>query len=71
MDITTTSKLLISGIYYVIMGILALFSIFGVYVLLRYGKSTPLTGLVSIIYAIFFITAFLASFATLHAIQNL
>lgn len=71
MDLSNIAKLIISGIYYILMGILALFSIFGVYILLRYGRSLAVTGLVSILYSIFFLTAFLASFASLKAIQGL
>lgn len=71
MDLSNTAKLIISGIYYILMGILGLFSIFGVYILLRYGRSLAITGLISILFSIFFITAFLASFASLKMIQNL
>lgn len=66
-----TAKLLIAGIYYVLVGILALFSLFGVYILIRYGRTVPITTLVSIAFAIFFLTALAASYGSLLAIQAL
>ena len=71
MDLSSIAKLLISSVYYIIVGLLALFSAFGVYILLRYGRTIPLTVLISIIYAIFFLTAVAASYNALLAIQKL
>lgn len=68
MDLTTAAQLLIQGIYYIIVGILALFSAFGVYILLRYGRSIVTASLVSVIYTIFFVVALLSSYASLKAL---
>ena len=64
----STPNLLISGIYYVITGMLALFSLFGVYVLMRYAKSTLLAFSVCIFYAFIFLTILNNSYLTLQSL---
>jgi amino acid transporter len=71
MELSTAAQLLLQGIYYVLVGFLALFSIFGVYILLRYGRTVSIAGLVSIGYTIFFTVALLSSYASLRAIISL
>lgn len=70
MDLTNTSKLIIASIYYIIVGALALFSTFGVYILIRYGRTIPVSVLVSTMYVIFFATSLLASYSTLRSVLN-
>ena len=42
MNLSSPQNLLIAALYYALVGLLTFFSIFGVYVLIRYGKSIPL-----------------------------
>ena len=44
MNLSTPNNLLIAGVYFVLVGIMALFSLFGVYILIRYGKSVPFSS---------------------------
>lgn len=62
------SNLLITGIYYVLVGIMTFFSIFGVYVLIRYGQNRSLALLVSFLFAGFFLSALWQSYHTLNLI---
>jgi len=64
----TPASLIISGIYYVLIVFLALFSIFGVYILIRYGKSRPFSLTLAIIYSLFFLTILFQSYQTLHSL---
>jgi hypothetical protein len=68
MDLSTPANLLIAGIYYVIVGIMAFFSIFGVYILIRYGKSSSMALTVSLIYSFFFLVILASSYRTLQSI---
>jgi hypothetical protein len=68
MNLSDPANLLIAGIYYIIAGILTLFSIFGVYVLIRYGKSTLLAFSVSVFYSFIFLAILGSSYATLQTI---
>jgi fatty acid desaturase len=70
MDFASITKLIIATIYYIIVGALAFFSAFAVYILLRYGRNLPVTVLVSVVYVIFFMTALASSYSALRAIQN-
>ena len=69
MDLTNPGNLIIAAIYYILVGIMAFFSIFGVYVLIRYGKSRTLSVVVSIIYIIFFLQILEQSYRTLQSIH--
>ena len=68
MNLSSPANLLIAGIYYVLVGILSFFSVFGVYILIRYGKSTPLAFAVSLLYAFFFLQILSASYQTLQGL---
>lgn len=68
MDLSNPANLLIAGIYYLLVGVLSFFSIFAVYVLIRYGKSTLLTLLVSLLYTFFFLKILAESYSSLNAI---
>lgn len=55
MDFSNFNILLISGVYYILVILISFFSLFGVYILVRYGKS-PLLGLgVALIYSFIFV----------------
>jgi hypothetical protein len=65
---STPANLLISGIFYVVVGIMGFFSLFGIYILMRYGKSVIFSLALAILYAIFFLQILAESYATLHTI---
>jgi putative flippase GtrA len=67
---STPANLLISGIYYVVVGIMGFFSLFGVYILLRYGKSVLFSSALAILYAIFFLQILAESYSTLHTLLS-
>lgn len=62
------ANLLIAGIYYIVVGILTFFSIFGVYVLIRYGEKRVLSLLVVLAYSFFFLSMLAQSYASLQNI---
>ncbi len=68
MDPSNPVNLLIAGIYYVVAGIMAFFSIFAVYILIRYGQSKLLSLAIGVIYGFFFLTILAQSFHTLKSI---
>ncbi len=61
-------NLLIAGIYWVLVAILGFFSLFGVYILIRYGQSRPLALSIAAVYAFFFLKIFIESYNTLKTI---
>lgn len=62
------NNVLIGGVYYTLVIILSFFSIFGVYILIRYGKSTPIALTTSIVYSVFFLKILMTSYLTLQTI---
>lgn len=68
MEPVSPANVLIAGVYYVLVGILTFFSLFGVYVLIRYGKSRTTALGVSLLYVIFFLTILTSSYRTLGEI---
>jgi len=64
----TPLNLLISAVFYIVAGVIAFFSLFGVYILIRYGKSIIFAFVLSVVYALFFILLFAQSYATLHTL---
>lgn len=68
MDTTSPANLLIAGIYYVLAGVLTFFSIFGVYILIRYGKSKTTSLAIAVIYSIIYLKILAESYGTLRAI---
>lgn len=64
------TNLLISGIYYVFVGIMGFFSLFGVYILIRYGRSVIFSSVLAIIYSIFFLQILVQSIRTLHTLLS-
>ena len=67
---STPQNLLILGIYYVVVGIIGLFSLFGVYILIRYGKSKIFAFVLAILYAFFFLQILAGSYLTLHTLLS-
>lgn len=65
---STPANLLISGIYYVVVGLISFLSLFGVYILLRYGKSVIFSLALAILYAIFFLQILAETYTTLHTL---
>jgi len=51
-----TNNLLISGLYYIFIFFISLFSIFAVYLLVRYGRSIIISLLGSLLYVFVFLT---------------
>jgi len=49
------ANLIIAGVYYVLAVIITFFSLFGVYVLLRYGQSRAFSLVVTVIYSVLFL----------------
>jgi hypothetical protein len=70
MDSSNATNLLISGIYYIFVGIMGFFSLFGVYILIRYGKSIIFSLVLAVVFSIFFLQILAASHATLHTLLS-
>ncbi len=63
--------LTISVVYYIIIAGLALFSLFGVYILVNHGRSRYLSLSSSAIFILWFLGLLLASQTTLHSLLTL
>jgi hypothetical protein len=70
MVLSTPGSVLVMCLYYVLVGILSFFSVFGVYVLIRYGKSIPFTLSIAIVYSFFFIKILAETYQTLHGLLS-
>jgi hypothetical protein len=68
MSFSPIANLIISGIYYVLVGGMTFFSAFGVYVLLRYGQNRMLSLLVALMFSFFYLSMLAQSYATLQSI---
>ena len=68
MNLSDPSNLIIAAIYYIAAGILSIFSIFGVYLLIRYGKSTLLAFSVCVFYIFIYLSILGSSYAALQAL---
>jgi hypothetical protein len=68
MDLSTPANLLVAGIYYLIVGLLTFFSLFGVYILIRYGKSTILSLIVAVLFSLIYLQILAQSYQTLRNI---
>lgn len=68
MDLSNPANLIIAVIYYAFTGVLALFSLFGIYVLMRYGKSTLLALVISLFFCLFFLTILANSYQSLQSL---
>lgn len=67
-DSSNILLLILQVVYYIAIGVLAIFGLFGVYLLAAHGRSRILSLTVSLIYILFFLTMLGASEATLHSI---
>ena len=70
MNLSNPTNLLIAGIYYILAGIITFFSVFGVYILIRYGKSTPLALTIALLYSFIFLEILNQSYQTLQSITS-
>ncbi len=70
MNFSNPASLLIAGIYYLLVTVLSFFSIFGVYILIRYAKSRPLAFSVAVVYAFFFLKILSETHQTLTALLS-
>jgi len=68
MNLANPANLIIAGLYIALVGILGFFAIFGVYVLIRYGKSTPLAVTISLLFSFIFLQILTQSYITLQKI---
>ena len=68
MNLSSPTNLLIAGLYFVLVGLLTLFSLFGVYILIRYGRTAPLAVAIAVVYALFFIKILAETYSTLHGL---
>jgi len=68
MDLSNLQSLAITGAYYLITGVLVFFSLFGIYILLRHGKSTLLTLFISLLYSLFFLIILAHSYQALKSL---
>ena len=68
MNLSNPANLIIACIYYVLAGVLTFFSIFGIYILIRYGKSTPFTLTVALLYGFIFLQILNQSYQTLQSV---
>jgi len=68
-DPKTILQLILYSAYYIAIGVLAIFSLFGVYLLAAHGRSRLLSLVVSLVYIIFFLSMLGVTEATLHSIS--
>jgi hypothetical protein len=68
MNYGTPENLIIAGLYYLLTGGLCFFSIFGVYVLIRFARNTLLALVISLVFSLFFLTILSESHQTLSKI---
>lgn len=61
-------SVVLSLIYYVVVGVLTLLSAFAVYILLRYGKNRLLSLVVSVCYCLFYLQILAQSFRTYQSL---
>lgn len=65
MDTSNPISLIISSLYYVIVIVLSFFSLFSVYILLRYGRNRSVSLAVCLIFALFYLTILQHSYSLL------
>ncbi len=68
-DTKTILQLILYATYYIAIGVLAIFSLFGVYLLAAHGRNRLISLIVSLVYIIFFLTMLGVSEATLRSIS--
>ena len=70
MDFSNPNNLLIAAVYFLLVSVLAFFSLFGVYILIRYGRSTPLALAVSVTYGVIFIKILASTYLLLSSLLS-
>lgn len=68
MNLSDPANLVLAGIYFVITGIMTFFSIFGVYILMRYGRSTLFAFGLSVFYVFIYISILGSSYNSLQTL---
>ncbi len=68
MNLSNPINLIIASIYFVVVGIMVFFSIFCVYVLVRYGEKRSLSLVVTLLFCMFFLSILAQSYSTLQSI---
>lgn len=69
MNPQSPATLLVTGIYYALVLVLSVFSIFGVYLLIRYGRSRSLSLSIALAYSIFFLVLLSQSYSLLQSLS--
>ena len=70
MTLSFPASVLVLCLYYVLVGILTFFSLFGVYIFIRYGKTIPLTLAISAVYGLLFIKILTETYQTLKTLLS-
>ena len=65
-----STNLVVEGIYYILTALMALFSVFGIYILVRYGRTLAFALALGIIYGLFFLIILSQSYQTLKLLLN-
>lgn len=68
MNLSDPINLIIAVVYYIFAGVLTFFSIFAVYIFIRYGKSILLAFCVSVFYVFIFLIILNNSYQTLQTL---
>ena len=68
MDSTDLTHTIVAIFYYILMIPLAVFSAFGIYIFIRYGKTQPFALFTSAIFLIIFFALFMTSFRLLQTL---
>lgn len=68
MNLSSPANLLIAGIYFFVAAVLIFFSLFGVYILIRYGQSRVVAVTASVLYGFIFLSILSGSYETLLAV---
>jgi succinate dehydrogenase/fumarate reductase cytochrome b subunit len=68
MDTFNLTYLLVSVVYYSVVGILVFLSAFGIYIFIRYGRSRTVTTLLSLAYTVVFTSVVIESLRLLHTL---
>jgi hypothetical protein len=67
-ETSSALQFILYAFYYIVIGILAILSLFAVYILAAHGRSRMLSLITCFVYILFFLTAFGSSQATLRSI---
>ena len=67
---STPGGLIILSLYYLLAALLTFFSVFGIYILIRYGRTVPLTLVIAVVYSLIFLKLLSESYATLKGLLS-